>query len=69
MSLVGAIALPLLAGLWLVTAGRRLSRRSAWSLALVVAVAALVLTALAIATDASVDRPWEIGRASCRERV
>ena len=58
MSLVGAIALPLLAGLWLVTAGRRLSRRSAWSLALLVAGAALVLTALAVATDASVDRPW-----------
>ena len=58
MTLVGAIALPLLVGLWLVTAGRRLSRGAAWALAMSVMVGALALTAVAIATDASVDRPW-----------
>lgn len=58
MILVAAIALPLAVGLWLVAAGRRLPRRAAWSLAMVVAVAALALTGVAIATDDSIDRPW-----------
>ena len=34
------------------------SRAAAWALAMGAGVTALVLTSLAIATDASVDRPW-----------
>ncbi|MFN2320691.1 MAG: NuoM family protein [Dermatophilaceae bacterium] len=58
MILVSAIALPLLVGLWLVTAGRRLPREPAWTLAMVVTLLSLGFTGAAIATGASVDQPW-----------
>lgn len=58
MTLVAAIALPLAVGIWLLAAGRQLSRQSAWTLAMVVTVASLALTGVAIAIGDSVDRPW-----------
>lgn len=58
MTLLAAIGVALAGGLWLVTAGRQLSRAAAWALAMALAVASLALVVVAIATDASVERPW-----------
>ena len=58
MTLVIAVALPLVAGLWLLAGGRSLPRGRATALSVAVASAALVLTVVAIGTDSGLDRPW-----------
>lgn len=58
MILVGAIVLPIAVGMWLVLAGRALSRTTAWGLALAAVLATLALTGTALVTDSGVDREW-----------
>lgn len=58
MILLAAVAVPLLAGLWLVAAGRGLSRRVALDAALLVALVSAGLLAAAMVRGDAVDRPW-----------
>ncbi|NLJ54318.1 MAG: NADH-quinone oxidoreductase subunit M [Intrasporangiaceae bacterium] len=56
--LLAAVAVPVLAGLWLVAAGRGLSRRAALDAALLVALASAGLLAAAMWFGDSFDRAW-----------
>lgn len=58
MMLLAALALPVLAGLWLVAAGRGLSRRAALDAALLVALVTSGLLAAALWSGDAFDRPW-----------
>ena len=58
MMLLAAIAVPLLAGLWLVTAGRTLSRRVALDAALLTALAGAGFLTAALVLGDAFERPW-----------
>lgn len=58
MMLLAAVAVPIVVGLWLATAGRPLSRRAALDVALIAALAAAGLLAAALLTDSTLDLPW-----------
>jgi len=58
MTLLAAIAVPIVVGLWLVLAGRQLPHTSAWSVGMVAALATLGLLVAALVTDSAFDREW-----------